>query len=651
MPLVEHHRNLSALPSFHYHPVFGRELGRILRRQPPSVIALEIGPNWAAEFQWGVSCWPCPTVSYAGYTFLPIVPGDSMVEACRLGMQARIPIEFVDLDVDAQPARPESPALPDPAFAPRVGRLFLAAVDALDNADGAPADADLAREARMAARLDKLMQRHERVLWVGGMAHWTRIRRRLQARDFSGPDLAPEPQPATFLRMRLGHSALHRLSGRLPFQVASFARDQARYSETACLQKLALAAVKPEKLRASEVAAMLRYARNLAAREGIRETPALWELLASASAMLGNAYAGRLAALALQDHHGKSTDGLPTLAYEVVAHPGQEAAGLFKCEGQVLAGIPLKEPPRSFHYRPLPSPEEVRRRRHNQPADGIAADATGRKRWCALPDEEASYEAFVRYVLDLAGRSDTDESVPVPMSGGMADGIDLRATIRHWHSGDIYVRQPERGSIRVTNGLIDFTARSERERAGNDGFAGWADPDLPHVGSVSCMTGDPTLLQLTPFKVLQSHRQLSLITLDSPTWARDQERPTFYSEVIRPLLALQESYDHDLYAWLRVMFEFCRNKPFAYCSRYRPSARIRALGREYRVQILHLPLRRIARPLLEKHQSFRLMHLTRPQWDELLPRLDESRRAWVAGDDAVRVATRQLPATQGTNAG
>ena len=95
-------------------------------------------------------------------------------------------------------------------------------------------------------------------------------------------------------------------------------------------------------------------------------------------------------------------------------------------------------------------------------ADSAAEVGTAKpdekKAWVAYPEDEESYEIFVRYVLEQASQPNLDEMTSAPMSSGMAEGLDIRATIRHWLSGGIYVREPAGASVRITNGLIDWPA-------------------------------------------------------------------------------------------------------------------------------------------------------------------------------------------------
>lgn len=302
LSLVRRCRNLVAVPSYHDTTVFAVAVREVFRRAKPGGVAIELAEPWAEELEWGASGWPAPVASYseAWRRFLPIVPGDSIVEAYRLARSAGVPVAFVDLAVARAVERPEAPC-PDPNLAPRQS-LLPPRPRRLHARYGPPADADVAREAHMARALARLMEEHESVLWVGGMAPWTRIRRRLETGDFSVVEPDAPPEIGEPRRFRLDATALHRMAGgRCPWLVARWAEQQDRYDEREALRDLALAAAKGEHVPAIEVAAMLTYARNLAAQRDLRETPDLWDLLTAASASLDDRYVGRLLTLALRN--------------------------------------------------------------------------------------------------------------------------------------------------------------------------------------------------------------------------------------------------------------------------------------------------------------------------------------------------------------
>ena len=143
-----------------------RETGCELHRLPPNVLKEQLGFN--------------------GLAVLQLSPTDSIVEALRCSCELDVPIYGVDLeesaDRDAAESRIEDPWLALSgvrAYAERNARRALADADAL---------IDERREAVMAARLAAILARHRRVLFTGGLGHWTRLSALLRA---------PSRRPAT----------------------------------------------------------------------------------------------------------------------------------------------------------------------------------------------------------------------------------------------------------------------------------------------------------------------------------------------------------------------------------------------------------------------------------------------------------------------
>jgi hypothetical protein len=116
--------------------------------------------------------------------------------------------------------------------------------------------------------------------------------------------------------------------------------------------------------------------------------------------------------------------------------------------------------------------------------------------WGAYPPDEAEYDAFVAYLLRCASIADPGEARVVPFTSGLADGLDVRATIRFWHEDRLYVREEQRGQLNVRNGVIDWSSGSEQSdvlQGRHDG--GWNDPDSSQVGSASREFGHEVLEQ------------------------------------------------------------------------------------------------------------------------------------------------------------
>lgn len=598
--------NLLAVPSFHYDPVFAAHVRQAFESFRPTVVALELSADLEPELAWALECWPVPVCSMRNEMFMPFVPGDSMFEAYRLARATSAPVRLVDLRLDAPIERSDSP-VPGPECADRLGALYLETVTALDALEPV-AQGDLDREAFMAAQLAQLMKDHERVLWVGGMSHWARLRAHLASGLPSTSPVAP-PRRSSFRRLRLAPMALENATGRLPYLVARYALDPLGYDEPAALRALALDAV--ESASPADVARMLVYARNLAMSERLGDRPSLVDLLTASSAVIGDLYAGRLFALAMEEPTSEATAALPRLDVR------GDAFGLDGCPIRARPYVTLG---RTKSRRVTLG--EVRRRSVDEPYRELpAAGPTETLVWKCFPPDEDAWETFVRYVLRRATIADPSEVRSAPFRSGMRDGVDVRATVRGWRDGNVFVRETNPTRLHVTNGLIDFANDTEQSPMLRGTEGGWADPSARHVGSASRHHRSDRL-QREPCVVNRMYRELSLITLDAPTLHRTDEAKSFYSKVILPLVRKRGS---DLYAWLEVMFAFCAGKPFAWFSHYVPSARAHRLAAGYGVRIVHYPLRRIPRTLLERNRSFRFMNLTFEQWDEVKRRVAEGR--------------------------
>lgn len=667
-PLICRWRNLLAVPSYHYHPAFAQGVRAAFQQERIDAVALELPEESEGELAWADDCWPTPVASIADGSILPFIPGDSMLEGYRLARRAHTAVYLIDLNVKGAIKR-ESGTRLGPEFAPRLGGLFQETMDSL-LATHPKAEGDAAREAYMARRLSELLRQHERVLWIGGMAHWTAITQRLADANFSAP-VVPTVRSSVFVRSRLRASALYQISTRLPCLVEDYTGRPDTFVESEALQSLALGVLSstgdegvemvrhppapksgiepPESGVALDVVKMLTYAQNLAATSGVREAPDLIDLLTSASSTIGNKYAGRLYLAAMLESPSGLDQTLPNLTYE----QDEEKHG-FMLGSEWLFATPYW--PNSSDGRSWSGfPTTVRDRLNSDaPYAELPAGNGEPAYWWAFPPEEEAYEAYVRHVLLLATRKVAREPKSEPFSTGLQDGIDMRATVRNWHRGEIHVRVGERHDLNITNAAIDYANDSEdtailrgrrprslvpiglvdpnSPRFNVDHDTGWLDPTCLHVGSISREATKGEILQQEgrPCLVVRRQREFSFITLDVPSWYRglERERKDFIGRVTLRLADLPMEVDN-LYEWLRVMFTFCRGKPFAYFSKYVPSARIHRLASAHNVRLVHIPLSVIPSRLLEMHRRFRFLRVSGPQYEALLKLIAEGKRAWV----------------------
>ncbi len=83
---------------------------------------------------------------------------------------------------------------------------------------------------------------------------------------------------------------------------------------------------------------------------------------------------------------------------------------------------------------------------------------------CSWPPEDDRIESFHRHVRDQAKAIlGADLARTEKFTTSVRDGIDIRETLRNWHTGDLYVKvvPPSRGSIEVVVFLFDTPADPE----------------------------------------------------------------------------------------------------------------------------------------------------------------------------------------------
>src|SRR5262245_40803301 len=110
---VQRFGDLVGVPSWHYDPFFAQVVRRVFRDERFDVVALELPPTFAAELRWAADRWPEPVASLSAATFLPVVPGDSILEAYRQALASDVDVAFVDLDL-VKPEPRRRAALPRP---------------------------------------------------------------------------------------------------------------------------------------------------------------------------------------------------------------------------------------------------------------------------------------------------------------------------------------------------------------------------------------------------------------------------------------------------------------------------------------------------------------------------------------------------------
>ena len=201
--------NVYVIPTFHSRIEFAKLARTALFKVFPDVIAVELPNNIKEEVIEAIE--RLPFLSLLGYAdtlnpkamnFIPIDPGDSIIEGIRIGLEHNIPIEFIDLSVSEY--LPPSFKLPDDYAINQIGlhkfyqqiseyfkkkfkdkkdkvREKVKLEDFLKNQENFDNEydytqKDILREKYIAAHLLKMMPLYHRILLIIGMAHWEKVK-------------------------------------------------------------------------------------------------------------------------------------------------------------------------------------------------------------------------------------------------------------------------------------------------------------------------------------------------------------------------------------------------------------------------------------------------------------------------------------------
>ena len=392
--------------------------------------------------------------------FVPIDPCQPVIAALRTAMEERIPRAWVDIEVAS--FHPETNILPDPYALKKVPAEAFAA--ALLTAAPRPVPGSQ-REDRlrwMAARLRGLEEEgYKKIAFVCPALDWPWVRQAYL-------DEAPPPDtgaaPPAPKRYPVESATLAFILGELPFITALYekCREELRTDRNLSIDgvKELILEARSEWLREykpalnwitpQRIQIFLQYVRNLTLQSR-RLTPDLFTLVLAAKQIAGDAFALTLAETARQ-------------------YPYQEEDGRID---SVRAGIGEVEFPDSglaTIKNRLGGSEVVWRNISLKPNPPAIRKQEWRQRWnpftqCSWPPEDIQIESFHTHVREQAkALLGQDLARSEKFTTSIKDGIDMRETLRNWHTGGLYVKEipPARGTLEIVIFLFDTPADPEK---------------------------------------------------------------------------------------------------------------------------------------------------------------------------------------------
>ena len=386
-------------------------------------------------------------------SYVPIDPCQGVIAGLRFAMEERMPRAFIDVET----AQFESyfGVLPDPYALKHVSpeKFATAVLPSIPRVhDGQPRD----RVIYMAQKLRELERRYSRILFICSLLDWPWIRDAYI--DQTPCDVTDDDVESTSIFAADPETLLFGL-GELPFITGLYEQARAELGEDENLsidgvKAMLLAARDRYKLdlgkRARKITpkllrVYLQYVRNLTLTER-RLSPTLYTLIIAAKQIAGDQFAIALAEAAREYPYDAR---LPFPEIQLGINRGRLPDGEMltiknRLPGQAVEWRTCKLKPQP----PKPQQEEwmMRWNPHRQ---------------CSWPPEDVAVEKFRTHVKDTAlTLLGSDLARSEKFSTSLKDGLDIRETLRNWHTGNLYVKvlPPSRGTLDCVVMLFDSPA-------------------------------------------------------------------------------------------------------------------------------------------------------------------------------------------------
>ena len=470
---------ISVLPIIHGSGDFAVEVRRVMLDNAFDCLAVPLPPSFQADVEEAIGHLPRISAvvqeeppSFSGpdwtggdsddcgdfdderaFSYVPVDPCQPVIAALRIALQERLPRAFIDLEL----ARFETPTavLPDPYALKQVSveRFSAALLPAIPPVpEGTPCD----RVTMMADRLRDLEKRYESILLVCSIIEWPWIKDAYF--DRREPTAEDDSVERTEI-LAVARETLAFVLEELPFVTGLYERARSELDDDENLsidgvKRLVLTArdcyqqelkSRARKISPKTLATYFKYVRNLSLIER-RMTPDLYTLVVAAQQIAGDQFAIQLAETAREYPYSES------LPYETLKF----GVG----HGQLPDGDIAE-----FTSRLPGQPVTWRNCRLTPQAPKIQQDEW-KMRWnpftqCSWPADDVAIERFRTHVKDTAlAMLGNDLARSEKFSTSLKDGLDIRETLRNWHTGDLYVKvvPPTRGSLDCVIMLFDSPA-------------------------------------------------------------------------------------------------------------------------------------------------------------------------------------------------
>lgn len=583
------------VPSFHNRLQFAREVRRVFAELQPDIVAIELPDVYYSDMLQGIERLPrlsllCLRQQSDSFSYIPIFPSDSMIEALRLARENRLPTALIDLAVSDYSIQQPALAVPDDEAIGSLGLagFYTAVAPRLPRPE--PKGPDSRREAHMAARLRDLATRFERILFVCGMTHWEPIKAHLAAGTGEAQAHALESVESPFLA-KLGLKARHALLEEMPYLVLHYElsrRFGVPFGKDRLLRRLVqeartAPALREEHYSPRELRNLLQYAYKLAVADK-RVSPDLYNLLLSAKQTLGDDYAIELMDRALAYPY-EDTEDMPEIEFD----PASQGFWMQGRRITLQRRLPLPLDPETRHdWLQL----KIQRKKTDELPKGYTPLWFFFGFFSHIP-EDLVLEGFIDRLEDKLASEPAVQQVKLhEFSGSLMDGIDMRETIRHYPQGKIFVREQISAMSPIGAWILIFDEDLAFER-----YPWMMSLSAEHhnESDIAFYASNPSLHPVTR-EIIRAHYGAMLCLKP----ALPPEQKLDWSDL---------DVDEDLRKehLIRLAIRHSPRPGILYFASQPPEPYYFELARAYGKKLYHLPLERVSKRHLRRIQRFHLL--------------------------------------------
>lgn len=331
-------------------------------------------------------------------------------------------------------------------------------------------------------------------------------------------------------------------------------------------------------LNAQSFQIFLQYVRNLSLMEN-RLTPDLYTLAVAAKQIGGDAFSIALVEAARDYPFQRVENSLETLTLSV-----DKAA----IDESTILNMKNRLTETFFEWRNLNLKAEP----------DVQKQENWKYQWnphgqCSWPPEDDKIESFNTHVREQSKLLlSNDLARTEKFTSSVKDGIDIRDTLRNWHTGDLYVKEipPSRGQVEVVVFLFEHEPDPKRYTWRQTWFAEHGEE------STLCFFATDFIENMIGPGIGQSTYG-GCMMIYPPRLI-----PNIWED---PRLILSDTLEEKL---LEAAFFHSREKHITVVSPGMPPLGWRRLARQYKKRIIHIPMKRFSNQTIEKVRQFHVLN-------------------------------------------